>query len=272
MAGAMAGAMGGVLAATDFEFRWEVVAERQDLIWAGVRYTLYIAALSMTLALALGLAIALLRLSRVKPVAWLAAGYINVFRAIPLLVFLIWVYFGISLVIGFNFTPVQAGVLVLTMQYGAWLAEIFRSGIQAIPKGQREAALAVGMGKVRTFVSITLPQALRIVVPPTGNMFVGMVKDSSLVSVIGVFELLRTTQLLVNQTFRPFEFYTAAAAVYIALTVVIGAVVNWLERRTALVDPLAGRARRLPPGPVARRRLGRLRALQDAVGGGASPA
>ncbi len=251
------------------DLEWDVVIERRDLIIAGIQYTIYIAVLAMSLALVLGLVIALLRLSRVKPVSLLAAAYINVFRAIPLLVFIIYVYYGVSIAIGVNFEPITAGVLALTLQYSAWLAEIFRSGIQAVPKGQAEAALSVGMGRVRTFCSIVLPQAIRIVIPPTGNMFVGMVKDSSLVSVIGVFELLRTTQLLVNQTFRPFEFYTAAVLAYLALTVLVATGVKWLERRYAITDPLA--ATRRSRSLFARRRLQRLRGLQDAVGGGLAP-
>lgn len=242
------------------DFQWDVVVERRDLIFAGIRYTLYIAVLAMALALVLGLVIALLRLSRSRVVAALASTYINVFRAIPLLVFIIYVYYGVSIAIGINFSPITAGVLALTLQYSAWLAEIFRSGIQAIPRGQREAALSVGMGRARTFVSIILPQAVRIVLPSTGNMFVGMVKDSSLVSVIGVFELLRTTQLLVNQTFRPFEFYTAAVLAYLALTILVASAVRLLERRLAVAGP-RGRT-----SVLARRRLERLERLQGAVG------
>lgn len=246
------------------DFEWDVVVQRRDLIFAGIQYTLYIAVLAMALALVLGLVIALLRLSRSRVVSGLAASYINVFRAIPLLVFIIYVYYGVSLAIGINFSPITAGVLALTLQYSAWLAEIFRSGIQAIPKGQNEAAMSVGMGRARTFASIILPQAVRISLPATGNMFVGMIKDSSLVSVIGVFELLRTTQLLVNQTFRPFEFYTAAVLAYLALTILVASGVKWLERRLALADPLV--AERADRSAFARRRLQRLERLQTAVG------
>jgi His/Glu/Gln/Arg/opine family amino acid ABC transporter permease subunit len=250
-----------------YDFKWYVVLDRLDLLWAGIAFSLYIAVIAMAFALVVGLVIALLRLSRFRPVSTLAAVYINVFRAIPQLVFIIYLYYGVSIVVGVNFQPITAGVIALSTQYSAWLAEIFRSGIQAVPKGQREAALSVAMGRVRTFTTIVMPQAIRVVIPPTGNMFVGMVKDSSLVSVIGVFELLRTTQLLVSQTFRPFEFYTVAVLSYLVLTIVVAYGVKLLERRYAYVDPLASKAGR---GVFARRRLGRLRALQEAVGGSAS--
>ena len=245
------------------DFKWEVVLDHQDLLLAGLRYTLFIAAVAMGLSLALGLAVAILRLSSFPPLAWLAAAYINVFRAIPLFVFIIYVYYGVSIAVGVNFSPVTAGIIALTLQYGAWMAEIFRSGIQAVPKGQREAASSLGMGRARTFVSIVLPQALRIVVPPSGNMFVGMVKDSSLVSIIGVAELVRNTQLLVSQTFRPFEFYTAAVLFYVAITLALSYLMKVLERRLALSDPLASRRR--GRGPLARRRLRRIDDLQAAI-------
>jgi His/Glu/Gln/Arg/opine family amino acid ABC transporter permease subunit len=251
------------------DFNWDVVVQNQDLLWAGVRYTLWIATVAMALSLVLGLLVAVLRLSAFPPLAWLAAAYINVFRAIPLFVFIIYVYYGVSIAVGINFEPVTAGIIALTLQYGAWMAEIFRSGIQAVPKGQREAASSLGMGRARIFASVVLPQALRIVIPPTGNMFIGMVKDSSLVSIIGVAELVRTTQLLVSQTFRPFEFYTAAVLVYLAVTLVLSYAVKVLERRLALEDPRASRRR--SRGLLARRRLRRLEALQAAVGGGTAP-
>jgi His/Glu/Gln/Arg/opine family amino acid ABC transporter permease subunit len=248
------------------DFNWDVVAQHQDLLLAGVRYTLLIAATAMALSLLLGLGIAILRLSPLAPLRWLAAAYINVFRAIPLFVFIIYVYYGVSIAVGINFSPVTAGIIALTLQYAAWMAEIFRSGIQAVPKGQREAALSLGMGGARTFASIVLPQALRVVIPPTGNMFVGMVKDSSLVSIIGVAELVRNTQLLVSQTFRPFEFYTAAVVFYVAVTLALSYLMKVLERRLALSDPLASKKR--SRGLLAKRRLRHVDDLRAAVDAG----
>jgi ABC-type amino acid transport system permease subunit len=124
-----------------------------------------------------------------------------------------------------------AGIGCLTLQYAGWLAEIFRSGIQAVDKGQREASYAIGMSPTQSFTSIILPQALRITIPAIANMFVGMLKDSSLVSVIGVFELIRQTQLAVSQTFRPFELYTAATVIYLLLTLGAARVVSIVEQR-----------------------------------------
>src|SRR5207249_11133046 len=104
-------------------------------------------------------------------------------------------YSGVSMVVGINLNPIPAGILCFTLQYGSWLSEIYRSGIQAVGRGQWEAAASLGLSEPQAFVSVVLPQAIRIVLPGIANMFVGMIKDSSLVSVIGVFELMRQAQL-----------------------------------------------------------------------------
>jgi len=185
----------------------------------------------MAVALLLGLIVAMLLMSKYPAISIPAQIYINIFRAIPLFVFLIWLYYGLPIMIGFNFTPITAGVLCLSIQYSSWMAEIYRSGISAIGSGQREAAASLGLTGFQSYLDVIFPQAFRIIIPPTGNMFVGMLKDSSLVGIIGVFELVRQAQLAVSQTFRPFEFYTAVAAVYILLTLLLSQGVSMLERR-----------------------------------------
>lgn len=215
----------------NFEFRWDFVTQRWQVLWSGLLLTIFITVVSMAIALVLGLVIGLARMSKFRPLSLAAQLYINVFRAIPLFVFLIWLYYGLPIVLGINFDPIVAGIICLSMQYAGWLAEIYRSGIGAINKGQREAAMSVGLTRFETFKDVVFPQALRIIIPPIGNNFVGMLKDSSLVSIIGVFELIRQSQLAVSQTFRPFEFYTATALIYIALTLLLSQGVNLLERR-----------------------------------------
>ncbi|MGD8738490.1 MAG: amino acid ABC transporter permease [Anaerolineae bacterium] len=127
-------------------------------------------------------------------------------------------YYGVAMLVGVNFQPFTAGAIALTTQYGAYMAEIYRSGIQAIERGQREAAVSMGLTTTQTYRHIILPQALRIVLPSLGNMWIAMIKDSSLLSIIGVMEIMRTAYLNSNDYFRPFEFYTLAALLYIALT------------------------------------------------------
>ncbi len=144
----------------------------------------------------------------------------------------------------------------LTVLHTAWMAEIYRAGLQAVPKGQREAAASLGMGRVRAFFSVTFPQAVRMVIPTAGNDFVGMVKDTSLVGIIGIFELYRTGQKLVSDTFLPFEVWTIVAAMYVAVVFVIDQLVRFLERTLA---PVKKR------GPVEARRQAQIDALRVQV-------
>lgn len=213
----------------DYVFRWDVVGQYGSWIVTGVEYTVLVAVVSMALAMVWGLVVAVCRMSGIWAVRSVASLYISVFRAIPLLVFILWAYYGLTLVTGLDLNAFAAGVLCLTLQYAGWLAEIYRSGIQAVDKGQTEAALATGMTRPQTFFKVVWPQAWRIIIPPTGNMFVGMLKDSSLISVIGVGELMRQTEVAVSLSFRPFELYSVAAMIYIALTLVISRGVSALE-------------------------------------------
>jgi His/Glu/Gln/Arg/opine family amino acid ABC transporter permease subunit len=244
-------------------FRWEFIWDNRQIFIDGVWLTIVISLIAFALATLAGLAVALLRMSTNRIIQPLMAAYINIFRAIPLLVFIVFIYYGIAIQFELSITAIQAGILALTLQYSAWLGEIFRSGIQAIPHGQREAALSVGMGRVQTFFRVILPQAVRIVIPPTGNMFIGMIKDSSLVYLIGVPELFRVSFRLANRTFRYFEVYLAVVLIYLVLTTAVYFGVKYLERRYALVDVLTTKARTW--SPFARRRVTRLRALQEAV-------
>jgi His/Glu/Gln/Arg/opine family amino acid ABC transporter permease subunit len=214
-----------------YDFDWGAVFDNRDLLRTGLKNTLWIALVSMVLATALGLLLALVRTSRLAPLRWLATVYINVIRGIPLLVLIFYVYFGVSIWLDVNFTNFEAGVISLTVFHTAFMAEIFRTGLLAVPPGQREAALSLGMSRPRAFVSITLPQAVRVAVPAAGNDFVGMVKDTSLVGVIGIFELYRTGQTLVNDTFLPFEVWTGIAALYVAIVFLIDLFVRLVEQR-----------------------------------------
>ncbi len=229
---------------TNYQFAWQVVSEYKDWLWKGVQLTLEVAIVSMALAMLLGLPIALMRMSNVWPVRTFASFYISVFRAIPPLVFILWMYYGVTLVTGLNIEAFWSGVICLTLQYSAWLAEIYRAGLQAIDKGQQEAALSTGLSRTRAFVKVIWPQAWRIIIPPMANNFVGIIKDSSLVGIIGVNELMRQSQIAVSLTFRPFELYTAAMAIYIVLTLAVARLASFLEQRAA--RSLQVQTRRLP--------------------------
>jgi His/Glu/Gln/Arg/opine family amino acid ABC transporter permease subunit len=230
----------------NYQFAWEVVGQYRGWLLAGLGLTLQVASVSMVFAMVLGLAVAFLRMSRIWPVRTIASLYISVLRAIPLLVFILWVYYGLTLVTGINLDAFWAGVTCLTLQYAAWLAEIYRAGLQAIDKGQREAALSTGLSRSRAFMKVVWPQAWRIIIPPMASNFVGIIKDSSLVGIIGVNEIMRQSQIAVSLTFRPFELYTAAMVMYIVLTLAIARVASYLEQRAAQSTRV--QVRRLPWG------------------------
>lgn len=218
---------------TNYQFAWEVVGEYRDWLLSGVILSLKVAVVSMAFAMVLGLLVALMKMSSVWVVRSLASIYISVLRAIPLLVFILWMYYGVTLVSGLNIDAFWSGVLCLTLQYAAWLAEIYRAGLQAVDKGQREAALSTGLSRTRALAKVIWPQAWRIIIPPLANNFVGILKDSSLVGIIGVNELMRQSQIAVSLSFRPFELYTAAMLIYITLTFVIARLTSLLEQRAA---------------------------------------
>jgi His/Glu/Gln/Arg/opine family amino acid ABC transporter permease subunit len=229
---------------TNYQFAWDVVGQYRVWLFEGVVLTLKIAVVSMVLAMVFGLLIALLRMSPIWPVRTLASLYISIFRAIPPLVFILWMYYGVTLVTGLNIEAFWSGVICLTLQYAAWLAEIYRAGLQAIDKGQREAALSTGLSRTRAFAKVIWPQAWRIIIPPMANNFVGIIKDSSLVGIIGLNELMRQSQIAVSLTFRPFELYTAAMVIYIVLTLAIARMASFLEQRAA--RSLNVQVRRMP--------------------------
>jgi His/Glu/Gln/Arg/opine family amino acid ABC transporter permease subunit len=217
-----------------YVFDWSVVTRNLHLLLPALQMTFKLSITAEILGLIVGLIAALARSSKSKVLSVPTALYVDAFRSVPLLVLLIWMYYGISIVIGVTLTPFQAGVLGLGLFYGAYLCEVFRSGLQAIPKGQREAALTLGLGRWQAMYYVVLPQAVRIVSPALVSSYIGMMKDATLVSVIGLTEFMRTAQTVVSRTFRPFEVYTFVAIVYLVLTLILGRVVAWLERRAPL--------------------------------------
>jgi His/Glu/Gln/Arg/opine family amino acid ABC transporter permease subunit len=197
----------------------------------GLAMTLAVTAASMVLGLALGLVVALLRLAPVAPARIAATVYVDFFRGLPQLVFLIWLYFGLSTALRLEISPLQAAIAALAIQESAYAAEIFRAALQAIPRQQFAAALSLGLSPAQGFRDVLLPQMLRIAIPAIGNDTIGMLKASSLVSILGVYELMRVSQARANFFFRPFEFLTTAAILYIVLAWTAGWAVGRVERR-----------------------------------------
>jgi His/Glu/Gln/Arg/opine family amino acid ABC transporter permease subunit len=223
--------------APPFAYQWILIWDNRDQFWLGLELALKLAALGLVLSVVLGLLLALARM-RGGPIGWLAVIYINIFRGMPALVTALWVYFGVSIVIGFNFTVYQAGVISLTLLYSAFISEIYRAALLSIHRGQREAGLALGMRPHRVFLKVVLPQATKIAVPNLGSMFIGMIKDTSTFQIIGAAEIIFRTQNLENTYFDPFVLFTAAAAVYVIASFTIDFLFRNIER--ALTVPPSG--------------------------------
>src|SRR5487761_1206496 len=197
----------------------------------GIEFTLLISALSLCFGTGIGMLTAAARYStRRKLITAPIYLYIDFFRTTPALVQLIWVFYVLPILIGIDLNPVISGVLALSLNSGAFLSEIFRSGLESIHKGQLDAAHVLGMGRVHTLRHVVIPQAVRRVLPAIGNIFISLMKDSSLVSVIAVSELTYQIETEVGATFRPLELYTALAIVYFALTYPISLATSALER------------------------------------------
>jgi His/Glu/Gln/Arg/opine family amino acid ABC transporter permease subunit len=214
-----------------YTFQWDVIRPAIGELWHGLKITLELSGLSLVLSLALGLVVALCRMSPVRPVRAVAYVYIQVFRALSLYIYVLWIYFGIAGAVGVNFSPVTAGVIALTVLNSAYMAEIYRSALGAVDPGQREAATSLGFGRLRGFATVIFPQGIRIAVPSLVNQFVDIVKDSSIIAIIGTADLFGVTNRLVSYYRAPFELYTLVAFFYLTIVLAISALAAVLERR-----------------------------------------
>lgn len=177
-----------------------------------------------------GLAAALGKTANFAPVRWLATFYVWFIRGTPTLIQVFIVYFGFPQ-LGWKLSPFVAGVLALGVNSGAYVAEIIRAGLTAIPKGQMESAMALGISRRKTMTTIILPQVFRIILPPLTNEAITCLKNTSLLSTITVMELTLYSQVLIATTFRPFQFYIATAVIYLIMTTVLSQLSAYLERR-----------------------------------------
>ncbi len=207
------------------------------VIRTGIRVTLLVTVVSYIFALVLGLILGIMRVSRNPILYHLSTLYVEVMRGVPMLVLILWIGFvvvpGLRDATGgaFELSRVQGAIIGLAMGYAAYLAETYRAGIESIHRGQMEAARSLGMTYVQAMRYVVLPQAIRRVVPPLANDFVAMLKDSALVSVVAVPEILQSARLYVSRTFRAFEGYNSAAFLYLVLTLIFIFVVRMIERR-----------------------------------------
>ncbi|WP_320034491.1 amino acid ABC transporter permease [Halarcobacter sp.] len=195
--------------------------------------TIYLSFVSFVIALFIGVIIGTLRSLKINYFfKLLISSYIEIFRGTPLLIQLFFIYYGLPQ-IGITMSSHQAAIIGLSLNFGAYMAEIVRAGIQAIPKGQYEAADSLGLSKIQMFIHIIYPQAFKIVLPPLTNTYASILKDSSLVSVLSITELTRAGQLIYVRTYEPFEIYLTLGVFYFVMTYTIAVFSKYLEKKVS---------------------------------------
>ena len=212
---------------------FEYVGACMPQLLVGMKLTIIMTFLALILAVVIGLVACLFSISKVKPLNWISGIYLSVIRGTPLLVQAFFIYFGLTSAMGLRIPAFNAAIIVLCLNAGAYLSEIFRSGIAAVNKGQMEAARSLGLPYGVAMRKIILPQAIRIVIPSVLNQFIITLKDTSILSVIGCGELMRQGQMIVARNFRSFETYAIIAVMYYVVVIFLTKVFQMVERRLA---------------------------------------
>ena len=238
-----------MLASVDWHAIWERLFHPDHVFIRALWTTVYIAIAAQFLGVVLGLLAALLRMSRIGPFRFLSGFYVLLFRGTPLLVQIFFVYYGVNLLFGFALIPttvhfglftmdgaVFGGILALGLNEGAYMREIIRAGIDAIDRGQMEAARSLGMTYGLAMRRIVLPQAARVIVPPLGNEFNAMIKNTSLLFTIGVYEMFADADVHYSQTFLPVEIFGAVALWYLLLTGIWSVIQAQIERKLSVSE------------------------------------
>lgn len=218
------------------DFRFDIIANAIPLLIEGAIFTIQITVLSVAIGIIIGLFVGIGRISSMKVVRCISAIYVDFLRGTPLLVQIFLIYFALPVITGIKMNPFVAAVTACSINSGAYVAEIFRAGIQSIDNGQMEAGRSLGLSWVQTMRYIIVPQAFKRVIPPLGNEFIALLKDSSLVSVIGFEELTRRGQLVIARTYASLEIWICVALIYLVMTLSISRFVAYLERRYQVDD------------------------------------
>ena len=223
---------------SNYNWGWDIINPNNlegltnlKFLISGITITIYISVISIILAMIIGLLITLPSLSKNKFLNYLNIAYVEIIRAIPLLVLILWIYYGLPIISGISFSPFVSGIIALTISESAFQAEIFRAGINSIKKAQWEAGSSLGLTFFARLRLIILPQAIKNILPALGNQFVYVLKMSSLVSVIGIADLTRKANELVVTTYRPLEIYTFLILEYLILILFVSYLVRKLEKK-----------------------------------------
>ena len=222
---------------TDQELGWFIISPNNiegltnlKFLLSGLTTTIYISVLSIIISMLLGLIIAIPSLAKNKFLTYINIGYVEIVRAVPLLVLILWIYYGLPIMTGISFSPFVSGIIALAISESAFQAEIFRAGINSIKKAQWEAGSSLGLNFFKRLRLVILPQAIKNILPAIGNQFVYVLKMSSLVSIIGIGDLTRKANELVVTTYRPLEIYTFLILEYLVLILIVSFFVRKLEK------------------------------------------
>ena len=220
------------------ELGWFVVSPNNvegltniKFLLSGLTTTIFISVVSIIISMILGFIIAIPSLAKSKFLTYINISYVEIVRAIPLLVLILWIYYGLPIMTGISFSPFVSGIIALAISESAFQAEIFRAGINSIKKAQWEAGSSLGLNFFKRLRLVILPQAIKNILPALGNQFVYVLKMSSLVSIIGIGDLTRKANELVVSTYRPLEIYTFLILEYLILILIVSFFVRKLEKK-----------------------------------------
>ena len=222
---------------TDQELGWFIISPNNiegltnlKFLLSGLTTTIYISVVSIIISMFLGLIVAIPSLAKNKFLTYINIGYVEIVRAVPLLVLILWIYYGLPIMTGISFSPFVSGIIALAISESAFQAEIFRAGINSIKEAQWEAGSSLGLSFFKRLRLVILPQAIKNILPAIGNQFVYVLKMSSLVSIIGIGDLTRKANELVVTTYRPLEIYTFLILEYLVLILIVSFFVRKLEK------------------------------------------
>ena len=223
---------------TDQELGWFIISPNNvegltnlKFLLSGLTTTIYISIVSIIISMILGFVVAIPSLAENRFLTYINIGYVEIVRAVPLLVLILWIYYGLPIMTGISFSPFVSGIVALAISASAFQAEIFRAGINSIKKAQWEAGSSLGLNFFKRLRLVILPQAIKNILPALGNQFVYVLKMSSLVSIIGIGDLTRKANELVVTTYRPLEIYTFLILEYLVLILIVSYFVRRLENK-----------------------------------------
>ena len=227
-----------ITSCTNQELGWFILSPNNiegltnlKFLLGGLTTTIYISVVSIILSAIIGFIVAIPSLAKNKFLTYINIGYVEIVRAIPLLVLILWIYYGLPIMTGISFSPFLSGIIALAISESAFQAEIFRAGINSIKKSQWEAGSSLGLSFFKRLRLVILPQAIKNILPALGNQFVYVLKMSSLVSIIGIGDLTRKANELVVSTYRPLEIYTFLILEYLVLILIVSYFVRKLEKK-----------------------------------------